>query len=320
MSWTCPHCGHEETDEALRFCQGCGEPVSAEAAEERAARLDRKLRLLLVTVGGLWLMLFFIPFGTGGAHAIWSWDLLADREGMAHLVAWPLVLALMFLVLGLVSPLPAWLRHGLLVVIAPVTLGVLFGSDPGGPFAMDMAFLFAGGVPWVLMFAAVGTGLLLRLHVPRSVGARVLLGLGLLLGLIAYLGAAMGESTLIGALLYRLGQGGVVAAIGRLLMLLPLFVLLIACVGFRLPAADRDPVAPWARATGLAMLIYLPGLMLLYGLLLSAAENSIWFFTMFLKLAVYAGGLLACLPIAAAWTADSTRRHLLPRLRRLTED
>jgi hypothetical protein len=318
MSWTCSQCGATQEDvepEDVQFCQGCGEPTDPAVLEDRAARLDRLLRLMMTVFGGIWLALFFVPYGERGyGGVVMSWDLLENREGMAHLVAWPLVIALMFLVLGLVKPLPAWLRHGAGLVIGVLALGVLFGTDLGGPFSGHVAFLFAGGAPWVLMFAAVGCGLLMRVRVPRSIGARVLIGLGLLLGVVAYLTGAMGESTLVGALLYQLGQGGASLAITRVLMLLPLFLLLVACVGFRLPDAEGDPVRGWSKVTGVGMLIYLPALMLLYGLLLSAAEDTVWHFVMYFKLSTYVAGFLAILAVAAAWTADYATRHVIPTL------
>lgn len=325
MSYSCPRCGQVVEDAApedVKFCQHCGEPATAEAAQERSARLDRLLRRLMIIFGGLWLALFFIPFGERGyGQVVWSWDLLQNREGMAHLVAWPLVLALIYLVLGLVKPLPAWLRHGAGVLLGVVALGVLFGTDlDGGPFSQDVAFLFAGGAPWVLLFLAVGAGLLLRVRSPRSITARVMIGIGLLFGLVAYLGSAMGESTLIGALLYQLGQGGAALAITRVLMLLPLFILLIACVGFRMPEPDGDPVRGWSKAVGLGILIYLPALMLLYGLLLAAVEDSPWFFVMYLKLAIYAAGLMAIGAVATGWVADFATHHLMPALTKATSD
>jgi len=324
MSFSCPRCGQVVEDaspEDVEYCQHCGEPATAGAALARAESLDRLLRRLMIVFGGLWLALFFIPFGERGyGQVVWSWDLLQNREGMAHLVAWPLVLALIYLVLGLVRPLPAWLRHGAGVLLGIVALGVLFGAELGGPFSEDVAFLFAGGAPWVLMFMAVGAGLLLRVRSPRSVAARAMIGVGLLLGVVAYLGSAMGESTLIGALLYQLGQGGAGLAITRVLMLLPLFVLLIACVGFRMPEPDGDPVRGWSKAVGLGVLIYLPALMLLYGLLLSASEDTIWYFVMYLKLSLYAAGLLAIGAAATGWMADFLTRHLMPSLTKSTID
>jgi hypothetical protein len=152
------------------------------------------------------------------------------------------------------------------------------------------------------------------------VAARALIGVGLLFGLVAYLGSAMGESTLIGALLYQLGQGGASLAITRVLMLLPLFILLVACVGFRMPEPDGDPVRGWSKAVGLGILIYLPALMLLYGLLLSASEDMIWYFVMYLKLAAYAAGLMTVAAAAIGWLADFATRHLLPALTKAATD
>jgi hypothetical protein len=319
MSRNCPRCGQafdESESDGLQFCQSCGAPAADTVDGQDAERLDRRLRLLMIGFGALWLFLFFIPFGSrGNGSPVFSWELLENREGMAHLVAWPLVFALIYLVLGLVRPLPAWLRHGAALLLGISGLGVLFGTELSGYFAQDIGFLLAGGVAWVWMFLAVGVGLLQRVRAPRSIGAKVWLGLGLLLGLIAYLASAMGESTLVGALLYQLGQGGASMGITRVLMLLPMFVLLVACVGFRAPEASGDPVRIWSKVVGLGMLIYLPALMVLFGLLLSAAHDTVWFFVMFLKLAIYVAGFFACLVPANAWMTDFVAHRLLPALK-----
>jgi hypothetical protein len=340
MAWTCPHC-QESVDIAEgtlpQFCLHCGEAVAVEPTAVSAAprgaesdlapdstavealdqRLDRLLRLLMIVFGSLWLLLFFLPWGQSGRGMVWSWDLLASRHSMAHLVSWPLVMSLVFLVLGIVSPLPIWLRHGVALVGGLATAAVLAGTEvTSGPVAPDLAFVFMGGLPFALMFVVVGAGLLLRVRAPGSITARVVLGVGLLLGLVAYLGPAEGESTLVTALLYHLKSSTAAQVVTRVLMLLPLFVLLVACVGFRLPQADRDPARPWARAVGVGLLAYLPLMLVMHGLVLSVAEEDGWFFAIFLRLAVFMAGLFALMVVSAAWSMGFTLRVLLPLLRK----
>ncbi len=142
MSWTCAKCKttFEEQDNVdARYCQVCGAPVRhSTIPEDHDQALDSMLRMVMLIFGVLWLVLFFIPFGTRSDYSpVWSWDLLGNTEGMAYLVVWPLVVALIFVVLGIASPLPKWLRHGGGLLLSFLTLGVLFGVDSGGPFAPD---------------------------------------------------------------------------------------------------------------------------------------------------------------------------------------
>ena len=74
----------------------------------------------------------------------------------------------------------------------------------------------------------VGISLLILIRHPKLLGVKLLLGFGLLLGIIAYLSPAMGESTMMSALLYQLGMDDAGHTITRVLLLLPLFFLLIA--------------------------------------------------------------------------------------------
>ncbi|HOX45201.1 MAG TPA: hypothetical protein PK668_16520 [Myxococcota bacterium] len=341
MTWTCPHCG-EAVDiaegTAPKFCLACGEPVAAEPTEVAAAptqaaaaparapfapespldqRLDRLLRLLMIVFGGLWLAFFFVPWGEGGRGLVWSWDLLASRHSMAHLVSWPLVMSLVFLVLGIVSPLPAWLRHGVGLLGGLATAAVVAGTEVNqGPVAPDLAFVFMAGLPWAFMFVVLGAGLLLRVRAPASITARVVIALGLLLGLVAYLSPAEGEDTLVTALLYHLKDSTAAQVVSRVLMLLPLFVMLVATVGFRMPSGERDPARGWAKVVGLGLLVYLPIMLVLHGLTLSVAEEDLWFFLIFLRLAAFVAGLYALMVVAAAWFMGFTQRVLLPLLRR----
>ena len=91
-------------------------------------------------------------------------------------------------------------------------------------------------------------------------------------------------------------------------------------MGFRMPGEDGDPVRTWSKAVGLAMLVYLPALMLLYGLLLAAVENSFWYFVMYFKLALYVAGFFTTLTIASAWTADFFARKVVPLLKKKPGD
>ncbi len=322
MTWTCPHC-NESMDlpdtGKVRFCLHCGEPAEPTAdAPLNAGRrqgLDRLMRILMVVFGGSWLLLFFVPFGESSYDNIMSWDLLSDKEGMAHIVAWPLVLSLIFLVLGLVRPLPEWLRASAACLLGVAALVVISASDIRGPFGQDLEFVFMGGASWVLMFVTVGAALFMRVRSPKSGGARVLLGVGLLLGLIAYLTEAGGDSTLVGALLYHLKDSSVAQVITRVLMLLPLFILLVATVAFRMPDGDVDSAKPWAKAVGMLMLVYLPVTLLLYGLVTSVAEESGWFLIMFLRLSLYVAGFFATMVVGAAWCADYGSEIVWPKVK-----
>ncbi|MBN2494223.1 MAG: hypothetical protein JXR96_06510 [Deltaproteobacteria bacterium] len=320
MSFTCPHCGkvtEQPESGEIKFCLHCGRSASAEPDSPGGReRLDRLLRILMTISGGIWLLLFFVPFGATSYEVVMSWDLLADLEGMEHMVTWPLVLSLVYLVLGLVRPLPDWLRACASVLLGFAALVVLtWTGDVRGPFKPDLEFVFMGGPIWVLMFIVVGAALLLRVHAPRSAAARVLLGIGLLFGLTAYLTEAGGESTFVAALLYHLKDSSASQVIGRVLMLLPLFILLVACVAFRGPEEDGDPARRWALVVGLVMLVYLPALLLLYGLFVSVAENSGWFLVMFLRLGLYIAGFFATISLGAAWIADFATRVVLPRVK-----
>jgi len=229
MSWTCSYCNttfEDQGDIRVRFCQVCGARVSASEQSEQEQVLDGRLRLVMLVFGILWLVLFFIPFGTRSDYSpVWSWDLLRNTEDMAYLVAWPLVLGMIFIVLGIASPLPRWLRHGGGLLLSFLALGVLFGTESGGPFAKELGFLFAGGACWMLMFFSVGTALLLLVRFSDVLGPKLFLGFGLLLGLVAYLSPAMTEYTLVSALLYQVGTGDAAHIITRVLLLLPMYTL-----------------------------------------------------------------------------------------------
>jgi len=209
MPWTCPHC-HESIEEpatgSIQFCLHCGEPTRTDAKGAAPDRLDSILRVVMMASGVVWLVLFFIPFGQASFGAVMSWDLLADHEGMSYLVSWPLMLGILFLVLGAVGPFPPWLRSGTTVLLGGAFLILMGSEDPGGPLGADIQFVFAGDAVWILIFPLIGAGLMHRIQSPRSVVARVFIGLALLFGLVAYLTGAEGESTLVGSLLRYLGQ------------------------------------------------------------------------------------------------------------------
>ncbi len=311
MPLTCPHC-HETIEDppsgTIQFCLHCGEPigagVAADAPAESPDRRDSILRVVMMASGVVWLVLFFLPFGRASFGAVMSWDLLADQEGMSYLVSWPLMLGILFLVLGAVAPFPAWLRAGTAVLLGGAFLILLGTEDPGGPLGADIQFVFMGDAVWILIFPLVGAGLMLRAHSPRSITARVLVGLALLFGLMAYLTGAEGESTLVGSLLRYLGDDEAVRAIGRVFLLLPLFLLIASSVGFKLPAGGSDPARSWSRALSWVWLGYLPVFFLVYGLMRTATEESGYFFLMFFKLACYTAGLLFMLTLSIAWLSD----------------
>jgi hypothetical protein len=316
MAWTCPHCNEKVEEPAtgrIRFCLHCGEPsesASGESTEETVSaevaappdRLDGMMRLMLCICGAVWLVFFFLPFGRASYGLVMPWDLLADREGMAYLVAWPLMLALLFFVLGAVTPLPGWLRAGASVILGTAFLVVLGAEEPGGPLGPEIRFALMGGVSWLLLFPLTGAGLLLRSRKPDSVVARVLIGLGLLLGLIAYLSGAEGESTLVGALLGSLADDTAAQAITRIGMLCPMFLLVASAVGLRGPG-EQDPARGWARALGWVWMVYLPAFLLLFGLMASVAGDSGYFFLLFLRLALYLGGIIVLAAIGSMWLA-----------------
>jgi hypothetical protein len=326
MSWTCPHCGEkieEPKTGSIQFCLRCGEPSSSDrdktqVAEETQSpdRLDGILRAIMVVSGLIWLVLFFVPFGKASFGMVMSWDLLADREGMSFLVSWPLMLGLLFLVLGAVEPFPKWLRSGAAVVFGTAFLIILGVEEPGGPLGRDLRFAFMGGSVWLLIFPVVGAGLLLRARAARSVGARVLIGLSLLFGIIAYLTPADGQSTLVGAVLRYLGEDEAVRAISRILILLPMFLLLAASVGFRMPVNGDDAARKWAVKLSRIWVLYLPIFCLVYGFMLGVSEESGYFFLMFLKMAAYLGGTVAILTLSIAWLAGFIPGQLLPLIKR----
>ena len=307
MAWTSPH-GHETREApatgSIQFCLHCGEPTQTEIKALEKDRLDGILRAVMTASGLVWLVLFFVPFGQAGYGAVMSWDLLADNEGMSYLVSWPLMLGILFLVLGAVAPFPPWLRSGTVVMLGGAFLILLGSENPGGPLGVDIQFVFMGDAVWILIFPLVGAGLIHRTHSPRSITARVFIGLALLFGLVAYLTGAEGESTLVGALLRYLGDDEAVLAIGRVFLLLPLFLLIASSVGFQLPAGGKDPARPWVRALSWIWLGYLPAFLLLFGLMRTATQESGYYFLMFLKLACYTAGLLCMLMLSIAWLSD----------------
>jgi hypothetical protein len=304
MPWTCPHC-HESIEEpatgSIQFCLHCGEPTQTDAKAASPDRLDSILRVVMMASGLVWLVLFFVPFGQATYGAVMSWDLLADHEGMSYLVSWPLMLGILFLVLGAVGPFPPWLRSGTAVLLGGAFLILMGSEDPGGPLGTDIQFVFTGDAVWILIFPLIGAGLIHRVQSPRSVVARVFIGLALLFGLVAYLTGAEGESTLVGSLLRYLGDDETVRAIGRVFLLLPLFLLIASSVGFKLPAGGNDPARSWARALAWVWLCYLPAFLLLFGLMRTATTESGYYFLMFLKMACYTAGLLAMLMLSIAW-------------------
>jgi len=317
MSWTCPHCQKSMEEPAgaeIRFCLHCGMPASGEGSTAivDAGSADRRLRLVMTVFGLVWLVLFLLPWGQASFGMVMSWDLLRDREGMAYLVSWPLILSVVFLVLGVVGPLPAWARSIAALVLGLAALITFGTAEPGGPFGRELQFLFSGNAPWLLMFPAVGLGLLARVHLPRSIGARVLISVGLVLALFAYLTGRDGESTLVGALLKYFGDGSAGQVFGRIMMLLPLFLVIASAVGFRMPEGAADPAKPWSRGLGWVLLLYLPVLLLVQGIVLSASEESGWFFLMFLRLSMILAGILAALALSVPWIFDLARRHVLP--------
>lgn len=304
MAWTCPHCREtieEPASGSIQFCLHCGEPTRTEVKAQPQDRLDGILRVVMVASGLVWLVLFFVPFGKATYGAVMSWDLLADHEGMSYLVSWPLMLGILFLVLGAVAPFPPWLRSGTAVLLGGAFLIFVGSQDPGGPLGADIQFVFLGDAVWILIFPLVGAGLIQRAQAPRSIAARVFIGLALLCGLVAYLTGAEGESTLVGALLRYLGEDEAVRAIGRVLILLPLFLLIASSVGFKLPAGANDPARSWARTLSWVWLCYLPAFLLLFGLMRTATQESGYYFLMFLKLSCYTAGLLAMLMLSIAW-------------------
>jgi len=307
MSWTCPHC-HETIEEpqtgSIQFCLHCGEPTQIDAKPVAPDRLDSILRVVMMASGVVWLVLFFVPFGQASYGAVMSWDLLADHEGMSYLVSWPLMLGILFLVLGAVGPFPPWVRSGTAVLLGGAFLILMGTEDPGGPLGIDIQFVFMGDAVWILIFPLVGAGLMHRIQSPRSVTARVFIGLALLFGLVAYLTGAEGESTLVGSLLRYLGDDEAVRAIGRVFILLPLFLLIASSVGFKLPAGGGDPARSWSRALCWVWLCYLPAFLLLFGLMRTATSESGYYFLMFFKLACYTAGLLAMLMLSVAWLSD----------------
>jgi hypothetical protein len=328
MSWTCPHCGEiieEPSTGDIRFCLHCGEPSGAEGDKTQVAapglpaaadRLDGSLRAVMVVFGLLWLVLFFVPFGQASFGTVMSWNLLADREGMSYLVSWPLMLGLLFLVLGAVEPFPRWLRSGAAVVFGAAFLIIIGTEQPGGPLGPDLQFALVGGSVWLLIFPLAGAGLLLRARSPRSVAARVLLALSLLFGMVAYLTGADGQSTLIGALLRYLGEGEAIRAVSRILILLPMFLLLASSVGFRMPQGDDDPSRGWATRLSWIWMLYLPLFCLLFGFMQAVGEESGYYFLMFLKMSAYLGGIVATLVISIAWLAEFIPAKLLPLVRK----
>ncbi|MBW1806946.1 MAG: hypothetical protein JRJ87_02045 [Deltaproteobacteria bacterium] len=321
MSWTCPHCSEtieEPESGSIRFCLHCGEPSESEPMDSSAARLDRLLRVVMVFFGLSWLVWFFIPFGRASFGLVMSWDLLANREGLAYLVSWPLMLGLLILVLGAVAPFPGWLRSGTAAILGTAFLIIMGVEEPGGPLGRDISFAFVGGGVWILMFPVVGAGLLLRTRVARSVTARVLIGISILFGLVAYLTSAEGQTTLVGALLRYLGEGEAVQAISRILILLPLFLLLAATVAFRMPNGKDDPAAKWVSILSWIWLLYLPVFLLIHGLMLWVSEGSGYYFLMFFRLAFYLGGIIAVLMLSASWLAGYIPARLIPLLKRNT--
>ncbi len=324
MSWTCPHCGEMIEEPAtgdIRFCLHCGEPsgsggdktqVAAQDLPPDTQRLDGVLRAVMVVFGLIWLVLFFVPFGKASSGVVMSWDLLADREGMSYLVSWPLMLGLLFLVLGAVEPFPKWLRSGAALIFGAAFLIILGTEEPGGPLGADLRFALVGGSVWLLIFPLVGAGLLLRARSPRSVSARVLIGLALLFGIVAYLTGADGQSTLVGALLRYLGEGEAIRAVSRILILIPMFLLLASSVGFRMPTNADDTARGWAVKLSWMWVLYLPLFCLLYGFMLGVSEESGYFFLMFLKMAAYLGGIVAALMVSIAWLAGFIPAKLLP--------
>jgi hypothetical protein len=306
MPWTCPHC-HETIEEpqtgSIQFCLHCGEPTQTGVKPDAPDRLDSILRVVMMASGVVWLVLFFVPFGQAGYGAVMSWDLLADQEGMSYLVSWPLMLGILFLVLGAVGPFPPWVRSGTAVLLGGAFLILMGSEDPGGPLGADIQFVFMGDAVWILIFPLVGAGLMHRIQSLRSVTARVFIGLALLFGLVAYLTGAEGESTLVGSLLRYLGDDETVRAIGRIFILLPLFLLIASSVGFKLPNGG-DPARSWSRALCWVWLCYLPAFLLLFGLMRTATSESGYYFLMFFKLACYTAGLLAMLMLSVAWLSD----------------
>ena len=304
MAWTCPHCNEtieEPATGSIQFCLHCGEPTQTDVKIPAPDRLDSILRVVMMASGVVWLVLFFIPFGQATYGAVMSWDLLADHEGMSYLVSWPLMLGILFLVLGAVGPFPPWLRSGTAVLLGGAFLILMGSEDPGGPLGADIQFVFTGDAVWILIFPLIGAGLMHRVQSPRSVVARVFIGLALLFGLVAYLTGAEGESTLVGALLRYLGDDETVRAIGRVFLLLPLFLLIASSVGFKLPDGGSDPARSWSRALCWVWLCYLPAFLLLFGLMRTATSESGYYFLMFLKLSCYTAGLLAMLMLSIAW-------------------
>jgi hypothetical protein len=275
---------------------------------------DSRQRLYMTLFGMLWLALFFIPFGQASFGMVMSWDLLKDVEGMSYLVSWPLMMAVLFLVLGVVGPLPAWVRSVTSLILGVVVLAVFGASTPGGPFGPDLRFVFSGGAPWLLMFPVVGLGLLTRAQAPRSIAARIMVAIGLVLGLIAYLTGRDGEPTLVSALLKYFDDPESSRVFARVMILIPLFLLIAATVGFRMPEGDDDPARPWARTLGWILLLYLPGFLLLHGIVLSAEAGSAWFFVMFFRLAAILAGIFATLSVAVPWAFDQGQRRVVPYL------
>lgn len=318
MAWTCPHCNEiveEPATGSIQFCLHCGMPAGpGEKTAVVMLETRQPLRTLMVVFGALWLVFFFIPFGEASWGTVMSWDLLEDREGMSFLVSWPLLLGIMFVVLGAVGPLPDWLRTSATVVLGIAFLVLLGAEEPGGPMGPEVRFAFQGGFAWVLLFPVVGAGLWLRSRSPRSVTARVLIGLGLLLGIAAYLAGADGESTLVGALLRGMATGPASAGVGRVVILLPMFLLLASMVGFRLPAGSDDPARHWSRILAWTWLVYLPAFLLLEGLML--ASQSGYYFLLFLRLSVYTAGLIALVTVCGAWLASYVPARLVPMIRR----
>jgi len=320
MAWTCPHC-HEIVDEpasgSIRFCLHCGQPSKPDATRTDIRIPDGALRACMLLFGLVWLLFFFLPYGRASYGMVMSWDLLANREGMSYLVSWPLMLSILFIVLGAVTPFPAWLRSGTGAVLGTAFLVVLGAGEPDGPMGPDLGFVLMGGVAWVLMFPVMGAGLWLRTRSARPLTARILIGLALLLGLIAYLSGSQGESTLVGALLRYLGEDRALGVLTRILILLPFFLLLASTVGFRLPDGQTDPARRWSKFLAWVWMLYLPAFLLLYGLISWAAEDSGYFFVMFLRMAAYLGGLTVLLVLSVTWLTEWIPGLLIPLIKRL---
>ncbi len=295
MSWTCTGCKtsfEQQDDTNVRFCPVCGASAYADQTHVKDEEtLDKKLRAVMLGFGVLWMdLFFFLPISIKDNDSpVWSWDLLTSTEDMAYMMAWSLVVGVLFIVLGVASPLPRWVRHGGGLLLSLLSMGVLSGSIPGSQFSVSQ---FSLVVCWLLMFFVVGTSLMLLVKHPGLLGVKLFLGLGLVFGAIAYLSPTMDGSSMAGDLLF---DQRVVSDVGyimaRVLLLLPMFALLLACVGFASSTENLHKVSRLSKVLGLAFLIYVPALTVLLGLLMSSARDSIWYLLIFVKLAIYVGSL-----------------------------